>query len=173
VPRVDGGLTILGLGVHCRRGRWRRRHALDHGAAVRLEMGPQRAVAGRLGPEAIPAPLRLVQRDARVVEPADVAEAGADVDVGLLAQFLERRFELRVLAERLDERADGVHRRPVHLLLELGEAARREPRGDPLAVVGEAELRIAGEEVAGAEAVEWRQPAVGAVEVGGERVDVR
>jgi hypothetical protein len=68
-----------------------------------------------------------VQRDAGVVELADVAEAGADVDVGFLLELLQRRFEPGVLAQRLDERTDRVERRRVHLFLELGEAARREP----------------------------------------------
>ena len=89
MPGVDGGLAILGLGVQGSCGGRRRRDALKSGAAVLLEMGAQGAVPGRLRPEAIPPTLRLVQVDAGVVELADVAEAGADVDVRLLAQFRE------------------------------------------------------------------------------------
>ena len=172
LPGVDGRFARVGIGMGGG-GRGRRlRDAIDRVAAVGGEVLAKRAVALRLAPEAIPAPLRVVQLDAGVVELADVTEAGADVDVRLQAELLQGGLEAGVLAEALDERADRVERRPVHLLLELREAARREARGDPLAVVGEAEGRVAGEEVAGSEAVERRQPAVGGVEVGGEGVDV-
>ena len=96
---MDRRFARVGVGVGGgRRGR-RLRHALDRVAAVGGEVLAQGAVALRLAPEAIPAPLRLVQRDAGVVELADVAEAGADVDVRLQAELLQRRLEAGVLAE--------------------------------------------------------------------------
>ena len=103
--------AVLRLRVRGGRGGGRRRHALARGAAVFGEVVAQGAVALRVGPEAVPAPLRAVERERGVVERADVAEAGADVDVGRGAERLQLLLDARVLAQRLDEGADRVERR--------------------------------------------------------------
>src|SRR5690606_24058103 len=75
--------------------------------------------------------------------------------------------------EGLDEGAHGVEGGGAHLLLELRESIRGEALVDPALVVGEAELGRAHEEVARAEALEGRKPALRRLEVAFEGLDVR
>src|SRR6185295_10870285 len=118
------------------------------------------------------APLRAPQGQGGVRRRLQVAEPGADVDAGLRAEPRQLPLEAGILAERLDEAADRVERRQVHLLFQSVEAARREALDDPGAVVLERELRLADQEGVRAEAVEGRQPALGGFEIGRERLDV-
>ena len=103
----------------------------------------------------------------------DVAQTGADVDVALGPELLQFLLDTWVLAEGLDEGADGVLHGQPHLALELGETTRLEALLDPALVVVERELGHADEKVVWTEAVERLQPAVGSFQVACEDVDVR
>src|SRR6185436_2138069 len=72
----------------------------------------------------------------------------------------------------LDEGADGVLRRRIHLREELREAAGRVTPVDPRLVIGEVEVGGADEKVARAVTVERPQPTRRRFEVARESVDV-
>ena len=98
---VGGGVGVQGQGAG--RGAQLRLPLLLALVGQRLVLGPG-AVALRARPEAVPAPLRAVQGHALLVDRRQAPEAGADVDVGLGVQVLERLLEPRVLPQGLDER---------------------------------------------------------------------
>src|SRR5438046_480558 len=86
------------------------------------------------GPEAVPLALGAIQRERLLVRDADVADAGADIDVAARAERLQIGLDAGILSERLDERADRVLRHRPHLVRHLRIARRRETGVEPSAI---------------------------------------
>src|SRR5687768_9123840 len=91
------------LGAERQVGRIARRGRIELAGVVPAARG----AALRCTPELVPAAQRALVRQRLPLRDRDVAEAGADVDVALRAQRLQVLLDPFVLAERLDERADG------------------------------------------------------------------
>src|SRR5439155_22360537 len=103
-PILGADRELIGI---ARRGRVAR--AVD----VRAYRG---AALGR-GPELVPAPHGAIERHRLLVDDRDVADAGADVHVALGAERLQVLLDAGILAERLNERADGVLHHRAHLVV--------------------------------------------------------
>jgi hypothetical protein len=141
IGRARGPVLPPGvLGVRAVR-RWNALGVRRHAGIARI--GNRGAGRIALAPEAVPAPLRPVEGEGGVGDRPHGAETGADVDMGAGAEPRELRLDPRVLPQALEEGADRVEGRHVHLLFELGEAVGGEALGDPAAVGGEGELRPA------------------------------
>src|SRR5205085_12335906 len=77
------------------------------GITIAGDVTPQRRTVFRLRPEFVPATLRAIEAHRLFVCHGQLAEAGADVDVTLRAERLQKRLDAGILRQRLYERADG------------------------------------------------------------------
>ena len=124
-----------------------------------------------LAPEPVPATLGPVQVDRGPINSWIGAESIAHVDVRLGAEVAQGHFDATILTEGLDERADRVERRGVHLVAKLFRLGRGKTLGEPTFVVGEVELWLSDEERVCAESVEWLKPAPTLIESTFEFID--
>jgi len=78
--------------------------------------------------------------------------------VSLASQCFQLTLRLRILLQRLNESADGIERRQIHLLLQGLVLPGSKPAIDPFPVVFELELGSAHQKVVRAKTIKRSEP---------------
>ena len=141
-------------------------------AAPTCQVCSQYGVIRRERPERVPAVLRLIKRDAASIKSIDRAQPRADIDMCFVAEVVQQRIQARILIQGLDERADCVERRRIHLLFQVLKEPGSEARVDPTPIVIEVKIRLANQEIIRTKPLEGGQPAFRCCKISSEHRDV-